>query len=72
MSVLGIGDNTTGEPYITIMQEGETIAYASVSNISKVTIEFIVPHEGAVHVMVEDYSYSRVSLELSLERVPDV
>jgi hypothetical protein len=71
VAVLGIG-NMTGEPYITVTQEGETIAYASVSNISKVTIEFTVPREGVVYVKLEDYSYSRASFELSLERVPDV
>lgn len=54
-------------PVITVSQGGVTLATADATQVSALTLEFIVPSAGPVSVQVSDANFSRVTLELALE-----
>lgn len=56
-------------PYLTVTQNGVTIAYGSGTTVSGLTIEFVVPEDGAVNVQIVDYSYRSDVARVSIERV---
>jgi hypothetical protein len=56
-------------PYLTVTQNGITIAYGSGTTVSGLTIEFVVPEDGAVNVQIVDYSYRSDVVQVSIERV---
>lgn len=57
-----------GEPYVTVRQGDTTLASASGTYVSNLSFEFVVSEDGPVHVTIEDSSYRRVSLEVTLEQ----
>ncbi len=67
LRVLGL-TGTVAEPSVTVAQGAETLAYASASYVSTLSIEFLVPADGPVNVTIEDLSYGRVTLEVSLQQ----
>lgn len=56
----------TGSPNVTITQNETTIANASGSTVSDLNFSFVTPDDGEVVVQINDYSYERVSYEVSL------
>ncbi|NWG18642.1 MAG: PPC domain-containing protein [Chloroflexi bacterium] len=65
--VVRILADAASAPIITVTQGGITLATADATNVSALTLEFIVPEAGPVSVQVSDANFSRVTLELSLE-----
>lgn len=62
-------DNTSSAPAITISQGGEILATANATAVAALTLELIIPADGAVNVQVSDANFARVTLELTLERL---
>ncbi len=63
------GDNSA--PSLVVTQDGTTIATASASTTTAMTFDFTVPADGVVTVQVSDYNYSKVVMEIALERLPE-
>ncbi|MBI5667743.1 MAG: PPC domain-containing protein [Chloroflexi bacterium] len=62
-------DSTSAAPTVTITQGGQTLTTANASAVAALTLEFVVPADGAVNVQVSDANFARVTLELTLERL---
>jgi len=61
--------STQAQPTITIRQAGQTLASTSASSVARSSFDFIVPRDGTVNILIEDYSYTSVILEVSLEHL---
>lgn len=59
-------------PYISVTQAGNTVAYSSGTLISRLSFEFTVPEDGMVSILLENYTFERITLEATLTRVSDV
>ena len=61
--------STQAQPTITIRQAGQILASTSASSVARSSFDFIVPRDGTVNILIEDYSYTSVILEVSLEHL---
>lgn len=59
------------EPRIEVWQNGQLLASNSIGMVQRVAIEFIVPEDGSVQVMLTGNYYSASVVEFSLERLED-
>lgn len=62
-------DTTNAAPVVTVVQDGGTLASADITAASAFTLEFVITADGPVMVQISDASFSRVTLELALERL---
>lgn len=57
-------------PSITLEQDGEVVASAySVAGVERLILEFTLENSGVVQIRIE--AYSRVQIEVALERIPE-
>ncbi len=68
VQIVSAGESS--EPQIWAEQDGETIGMGMSSHVSQLAIDFVVPADGEVDVIVEDLSLSGSVLDVSLERNP--
>ncbi|MFW5692198.1 MAG: PPC domain-containing protein [Chloroflexota bacterium] len=61
--------NTQAQPLITVIQDGETLASNPIGDVERLILEFTVPADGRVQVIVEDLNFIGAVLEIALERV---
>jgi hypothetical protein len=57
-----------GEPLVIISQGGEELAYNRVGRVERLMLEFTVPEDGPVQIVVENPNAGGAILEFSLER----
>jgi hypothetical protein len=62
------GDRTFS-PSINLTQDQINIAYVSGGSVKRQSFDFTVPGDGPVYVQVDDYSYSDVTVNVSVEEV---
>ena len=65
LSVRVRAGNTT-ETYVTVSQDDTIIATNNIGLVERVILEFTVPADGEVRVLIEDYLYAPLTLELEL------
>ncbi|MCB9454335.1 MAG: hypothetical protein H6672_23115, partial [Anaerolineaceae bacterium] len=58
----------TAQPYVEVLQNGNSLAYETLSGDAVYRIEVTVPESGIVSVMVSDYSDGPTVVELHLLR----
>ena len=61
----------TEEPRIEVWQNDQILASNSIGMVQRVAIEFVVPEDGLVRVMLTGNYYSASVIEFSLERLED-
>ncbi|MBL8131027.1 MAG: PPC domain-containing protein [Anaerolineae bacterium] len=54
---------------LDVRQDGTSIAYANANTLSAITVEFTVPNDGDVNLVISEYSYTNFEFEVTLERV---
>ncbi|MBC7810547.1 MAG: PPC domain-containing protein [Burkholderiales bacterium] len=64
-------DSTFSQPTITVTQGGTEIAYVSTTSVTDVAFSITIPSDGEVIVQIDDYSYTNVVLEVSMEAVEE-
>ena len=55
--------------YMTISQDGTTLANTSIGDVDRLIVEVTIPEDGTVQVSIEDYYYSGAIIELSIFNV---
>jgi hypothetical protein len=63
---VSVGGNTTGSPSVDVSQNGTSLTYVSASTVQSVSAIFTIPSDGDVIVTVSEYSYTNLSLEVSI------
>lgn len=58
-----------GSPNVSVLQGGNTLAYASGSTTRELSFSFVTPTAGDVIVQINDYSYTNLSYIVTLERM---
>jgi hypothetical protein len=56
-------------PNITVTQAQQSLAYASASTVQRQSIDFRVLNDGPVYVQVDEYSYTDVTIRVTLEHL---
>ncbi len=70
MTLSFVVDGTdAGSPNVSVMQDGNTLAYASGSTTTSLSFSFVTPTAGDVIVQIDDYSYASLSYTVTLERM---
>ncbi len=63
-----VSGSPNAEPSVDVQQAGTYLAYETLSGDSEVRMTVTVPENGVVSVLVSDYSYEPVIVEVRLER----
>jgi hypothetical protein len=58
----------TASPSVDVSQFGSSLSYFSASSVANVSFTFVTPNDGEVIVRINEYSYSNVALDVTLER----
>lgn len=66
LNLHALTEAASGSPSITVTQGDTTIASASASSVSDLSVGFVTPDDGAVLVQINDYSFDALTYEVSL------
>lgn len=69
LSLAAQSGSASGSPNITVMQQGSSIAYLSASYVSATSIDFTPINSGEVLITINEYSYTNITYEISIEAV---
>ncbi|MFO7320418.1 MAG: hypothetical protein DIU68_001680 [Chloroflexota bacterium] len=67
--IVEVLDETQAAPNIGILQGDRSLAYASGTMVNRLSFDFTVPANGDVFVQIDEYSYTDISLRITLERL---
>jgi hypothetical protein len=60
------GSGSTASPSVDVSQNGSSLTYISASTVEAVSATFTIPSDGDVLITVSEYSYTNLSLEISI------
>lgn len=63
---VSVGGGNTASPSVDVAQNGVSVTYVSASTVESISAVFTVPSDGDVLVTVSEYSYTNLSLEVSI------
>ncbi|MBK8022720.1 MAG: PPC domain-containing protein [Chloroflexi bacterium] len=69
LSLTSVSGDVSSSLNIDVRQDGVSVAYGNANTVSSMTVEFVVPEDGEVSVLISEYSYTNFELNVSLERV---
>ncbi|MBZ0296617.1 MAG: PPC domain-containing protein [Anaerolineae bacterium] len=56
-------------PSVTLTQAGSSLSYNSFTNVQEVSFVTVIPDDGPVTITVENYSYTNISITVTLEAI---
>lgn len=65
--IIEVLDGQQASPNIGIMQGEQSLAYASATTVTRLSFDFTVPSGGDVFVQIDEYSYTDLTLRVTLE-----
>lgn len=64
---IALAEGNVTSPNVEILQDNQSIAYGSGSNVERLSLDFSVPGDATLYVRIDDYSYAEILVDVTAE-----